>query len=1727
MKRRFNRIIALVSAAALLSTCAPVAVFADEFIDKADEFTDQADEFIDNGDEIIAEDEEVEVAESAEVEARTEVEVPADETGDVYDSDEPDDFDFVPGYVPAPYEDDYENVDLGETDSFAAYTDRKYISPIARQFPTRSQNPYGTCWAFASVAAAEMSAAKNGVIMPGGSPADASTDLSELHLVYFGGNGLEVYDPLNGMSGDKNGVPAGKTFLDNGGSADNAAHLLSSWIGTADESKYAYTNASTAYSTDRTNSLDDVLHLKNYYAVEHRTNRDAVKKLITDYGMVTTSYYGMKRNSTITVGGVKVSFADVYSSDYNCFYMPLKSGANHAVSIIGWDDDFSKEKFAYSTKPEGDGAWLIRNSWTAGVKVDENGNPIDTTSKYETYFWISYYDMSMRDTCYAFEMEPLNKYDNNYQYDGAMTGKYCRKPTSYANIFTVNGNAEILDAVYFSTHSANVDYTIDVYTGVSSGKPTEGTHVVKGQTGTTTYAGGYTIELNTPVDLKKGDTFSVIISIPADATLDIESTTTDNYNTTAYTVSGRSLYSFGKTWTDSSKVAEGCGDFRIKAFTVNAVPITFNANGGKIGSDATETKNYRTGSKYGEMPVPGRTGYDFAGWFTAATEGEKVTAEDIVSTEKTLYARWTPKKFKVTFDPDGGTCAVASAEVEYDSTYGKASPLPVPEKSGYGFDGWYTAKSGGTRVTDETIVSITADQTLYAHWDANKYTVTFDGNGGTPSESSKAVTYGSKYGTLPSATRPGYKFDGWFTEQTGGTKITNTTIVSIASAHTLYAQWSVCTYTVTLDADGGSFGSAATKTITVTYGGKYGELSEPARTGYDFDGWYTEKTGGTRITADSTVEIGSNHRLYARWDGHFFDITLDPQGGQSATAAINVKNGTPYGQLPVPEKEGSDFVGWYTGATAGRRVTGDTIVDITSPITLYARWDVKKIRVTLDANGGSYGDSTSMQVYVDWGDRLSEKDLTKPSRRRFDFTKWYTDSACTVLFDFNTVLKNDQTIYAGWMPSTFTGFRIEDLDSSRYEYNGNAIKPYFTVYHYEDGAEKRLNYGTDYSVTYTNNVNAGKGDKTGKTGPCVTVKGRGNYSDTLSEGFDIDAVDMSTVYMDIDSAVAGGMTDHHLEFVYNGKAQTLDPVLKADLSSGKTVTLKKGTDYVFKQNGSKVDSVKAAGEYDITVQGIGNYTGTRELKVEVAPAGTKSFAKVNLPSIPNQILGNEYDGYAFILAGEPAAGEKRAVDRNGNPFEWVLTDSSVKPAYVMQYGKDYDLSYSDNTDAGTATVTVIGKGNYAGMVTRTFKIAGIAMSKVTVPKTFEASTEYKKYYDNSSKKFNYTGEEFEVAGPANIGKDKWNNETYGITLYDGGKKLDKGDDYTVTYLKNTEPGTASVIFTGKGKYSGSVRKTFGIQGMDLNANIEGFRVKVMTPDGLIEWDNSSEVEFSYIKGGVKPVPVVMFEDEILAEGVDYRLSWSNYSKPAKYNETSTRGKSIAPTVTITGKGYFKNKLTRTYTIKKGEFDDSLAASDVAYVEDKAGLFTKTKISCDGQELRSGTDFYSLTDTTNTKFTFESFDNDDTKTTGFVTVKDGKSWVRKAVSAGDTVEKTYCIQPGTKIKVSITGKGNFAGQKAETTFGFAANDFSKVSVKINNIMYTGREITYADVVKSDEGGLTVTLGDRKLEYGEDYRISYMSDARKVGTVKVTVKGNPAKGYAGEKTVTFRIVAKPIK
>lgn len=143
--------------------------------------------------------------------------------------------------------------------------------------------------------------------------------------------------------------------------------------------------------------------------------------------------------------------------------------------------------------------------------------------------------------------------------------------------------------------------------------------------------------------------------------------------------------------------------------------------------------------------------------------------------------------------------------------------------------------------------------------------------------------------------------------------------------------------TITFDPNGGTL-NAGDETKAVQHNGTYGEMPTPIRSGYHFDGWYTEKDGGTKVDANTSVATKEAHTLYARWSEAKFNITLDPNGGNLANATKEVTYNNPYGTLPTPNRAGYDFDGWFTEKDGGTKIEASTVVTAVEPHTLYAHW---------------------------------------------------------------------------------------------------------------------------------------------------------------------------------------------------------------------------------------------------------------------------------------------------------------------------------------------------------------------------------------------------------------------------------------------------------------------------------------------------------------------------------------------------------------------------------------------------------------------------------------------------------------------------------------------------------------------------------------------------------------------------------------------------------------------
>lgn len=266
--------------------------------------------------------------------------------------------------------------------------------------------------------------------------------------------------------------------------------------------------------------------------------------------------------------------------------------------------------------------------------------------------------------------------------------------------------------------------------------------------------------------------------------------------------------------------------------------------------------------------------------------------------------------YTLSYNANGGSGAPSSQTGTGVGSYTFPISNAKPTRSGYTFLGW-SLSSTATAASYQPggSITLTASDILYAVWKANTYTVSYNANGGSGAPSNQTKTYGvtlTLSNTKP--TRTGYTFSAWNTAQNGsGTSYAPGGSYTANAAVTLYAQWTVNTYVVTFDAQGGSVTPASK---SVTYGQPYGSLPVPVRAGYRFDGWFTVATGGTQVTAETVVTVTAAQTLYAHWtvqsivhvkgaDGALHDgiVTVKGADGAMHVGIVYVKG--PDGNLHV------------------------------------------------------------------------------------------------------------------------------------------------------------------------------------------------------------------------------------------------------------------------------------------------------------------------------------------------------------------------------------------------------------------------------------------------------------------------------------------------------------------------------------------------------------------------------------------------------------------------------------------------------------------------------------------------------------------------------------------------------------------------------------------------------------------------------------------------------------
>lgn len=1520
--------------------------------------------------------------------------------------------------------------------------------------PVKNQNPWGTCWAFSTMSLMETS-----LIMQGVANQD-EIDLSERHLAYFTAN--TGYDALGNASEDTITPPTEDYYLNSGGTITNAAMRLMNWQGAAAEEAYPYSNeAELPEIIAPEQAQEKVAVAKEFYIIPTKgvsveDEVTVIKNMIKTYGSVWWSYHHDDR------------FMNYDTGAYNC---NEALQINHAVTFVGWDDTYSKENFTSGCKPENDGAWIVKNSW-------------DTWFGDEGYFYISYEDLSLGEGNDAGVLiaGEADEFDNNYFYGNGIYYSYYPDCWQTAQIYEAKSKAEqeILKAVSIMMASAKETYEIQIYknpkleNGVvvnpESGEAMYDTPVA-GETG---YAGLYTIDVP-PVILEKGNTFAIVVSFTdADgASIFIDGTYEQDYAdkyqvaaSTNITKAGQSFrhpiphesgYDWG--WQD---LHTGGNSFRINALTVDAgkgAPVVNyktiqqtkftdtrkNVLNWTACIDAAQYEIYRADEENGKYTKIGEVSND------TLTYKDELSLE---SWENTYFY-----KVKVVFTDN------TEAESEVLKIVGNTT-LPMSEIS-------VNTKEEGNIISWESIDGADGyeiERKLPTEENFTLLTVIENGN---------AVSYTDTQKTTYEYRVRAYTEEGIYTvwsnvemsdnvfaelecveyggEYTYNFKVTWEAMEEAAS----YMVW----VTGMVDGSPSSLGWTAQNGATnVTAALKYFESTDAegnvvTGVGEEFTFEVVPKdASGVEITPNfykkikkiwtpmplQNVSHEETDGVTFTWTGaknaEFIEVyrsSEENNKGEEVYATIDLQEGTSYTDKNV--EKGKVYYYWFVPGVinnAGEKVYSDLFsycVMMESDLDTTKLVELITEYKTLKNENGTYSEESwnAFQTAINKAEEGVDSLTTKE-----EVAKAIADlkAAKDALVEMLTVTKEGIWV-DGIKELIYTGEK-QILDLKVYD------------------KSVLLEEGKDYTVTYKNNINAyiyGEEDgelftKSKSKAPKAIIKMKGNYSASKDIYFKILPMELNGNVLVDD--LSGSQQEPKANVIWNGKA------------------LKEGKDYEIVYHGKNEDT----GKYSLTIKGLKNFGG--ELTKEYTVEEDTNYISMSLVKV------------ATI---KPQKWQEGGVE---------LDFSKIKLTYKgknLSLDEFYVDEYKHNEAVGTAYVVLQGMGvdndqdrdNYAFIGTKiiSFKISGTSMAKVKV--------------ENLLNKYYYTGVEIEPLDL--LGKNDNEVEVTCKLKDENGKiytyPLSEGpdSDYTVTYQKHIDKGTATMILTGN-----PARGFTGIK--KVNFKIAQQSMKNYTIDN-VEYDT----EALYMKGGAKPKVVLMNEvtAEPLVEGKDYTISYKNNKKIG------------TASLCIKGKGNY-NQSTEWFSFDIVEKDLTEENGITVVAKDKElkqGQETKWKQSfkvydADGKVLSANKDYVKIAE--------------------YAVIEDGEGNVLETpqiLKDGDSVETNSVIQ------ITVTGINNYDTESgiSQVTGTYRilepGYDISKAKIKINggkSIAYTGEAI----ILKEEDIEVSIKIGKETKYFtlGEEFIIDpeedYVNNVNK-GTAKVTIHGNVMKDFGGEKTVTFKI------
>ena len=499
-------------------------------------------------------------------------------------------------------------------------------------------------------------------------------------------------------------------------------------------------------------------------------------------------------------------------------------------------------------------------------------------------------------------------------------------------------------------------------------------------------------------------------------------------------------------------------DTTIYAKWLRSCEVTFVTTGSAVSSLAFVEG--RSAIQFTETST--KPGYDFAGWFKDQAYTTVITSTQGLTTSISVYAKFTPHTYTLTYNRNGGSGTNKTVNATYDTdiildecTYTKA---------GYSFKEWNTKKdgSGESYNVGDSIRNLTEDARgeaeIYAIYEANTYTLKFDSNGGTGSLSAINLTYDTEQ-TLPTNTftKTGYDFIGWSKDKNDSEAeySDNERVKNLAESGevTLYAIYKEQSYTITFDKNNTN-ATGTVNPLTI----KYTETKElPTNAfvlyGYSFKEWNTKADGtGTSYLNEALVEgrIGEI-TLYAIYEAKEVTVSFNLGQGVDPIQSVKIKYNDKYQNLPTPTRLGYSFDGFYKEEGLVNKVDGNTVVNTEENHTLYAKWTALTYTIKFDKNSdtatGSIADLTF--TYPPTTEKLTKSTLINEG---MFFQGWAVTKTGSVIYHdeaelSNIRISNDElviTLYAVWFNGYTISFNTDggtQVDSITQVIGGEITKP--------------------------------------------------------------------------------------------------------------------------------------------------------------------------------------------------------------------------------------------------------------------------------------------------------------------------------------------------------------------------------------------------------------------------------------------------------------------------------------------------------------------------------------------------------------------------------------------------------------------------------------------------------------------------------------------------------------